>query len=157
MEDLEHTLDLEEFIDASMRLYDTLKLPEKNLILNMKDKWTIQKDNSDHKYTFQPKLNQKSMKMVSRTRSGRDDVADLLMSKRLEAEAKIDEKRRMQNDQELVGCTFQPQIVKNSPYQQAYKIMNVWDDEQELTANVPNQNDYSMSSVSKSRHFAEQG
>ena len=29
MEDLEQTLDLEEFIDASMRLYDTLKHPEK--------------------------------------------------------------------------------------------------------------------------------
>ena len=58
----------------------------------MRDKWSVQRENSDHKYTFKPKLNQKSMKMVSRTRTAEDDVADLLMSKRLEAEAKIDEK-----------------------------------------------------------------
>ncbi len=47
MEDLEHTLDLEEFIDASMRLYETLKLPEKSLILSMRDKWSIKKDDKE--------------------------------------------------------------------------------------------------------------
>jgi 5S rRNA maturation endonuclease (ribonuclease M5) len=36
MEELGQSLDVEEFIDASMRLYETLKLPEKNLILSLK-------------------------------------------------------------------------------------------------------------------------
>lgn len=103
MEELEHTLDLEEFIDASMRLYDTLKIPEKNLILLMKDKWSTRKNTSDDQYTFQPQLNHNSLKIAAKTREGDSDIADLLMYKRLEAEAKIDAKRRMKNDEELEG------------------------------------------------------
>ena len=33
MEELGQTLDLEEFVDASKRLFDTLTVPEKDLIL----------------------------------------------------------------------------------------------------------------------------
>ena len=66
MEDLEHTLDLEEFIDASLRLYDTLKLPEKNLILCMRDKWTKSKTINEDQYTFHPKLNTNSLKIAAK-------------------------------------------------------------------------------------------
>ncbi|CAI2384299.1 unnamed protein product [Moneuplotes crassus] len=155
MEELEHTLDLEEFIDASMRLYDTLKLPDKNMILLMKDKWSIQKDNSDAKYTFHPQLNTNSLKIAAKTRASGNDIADVLMSKRLEAEAKIDEQRRIKNDEELIGCTFQPQISKNVQYQEAYRMMNVWDEEQESSANIPNHHTFSMSSLKQVANFNE--
>jgi len=39
MEELGQTLDIDEFVDASMRLYDTLTVPEKDLILAPNEKW----------------------------------------------------------------------------------------------------------------------
>lgn len=38
MEEIEQTLTLDEFVDASCRWYDSLTLPEKNVILNYKKK-----------------------------------------------------------------------------------------------------------------------
>ncbi len=38
MEELGQTLDEEEFIDAAVRLYESVPLPQKNIILKLKDK-----------------------------------------------------------------------------------------------------------------------
>ncbi len=38
MEELGQTLDEEEFIDAAGRLYESVPLPQKNIILKLKDK-----------------------------------------------------------------------------------------------------------------------
>ncbi|CAI2384022.1 unnamed protein product [Moneuplotes crassus] len=123
MEELEHILDLEEFIDASMRLYDTLKIPEKNKILMMKDKWSSKKENNDDQCTFHPKLNHNSVKIANRTRPDARNLADMLMGKKLEADAKIDHSRRMKSDEELIGCTFHPQIATSNQYREAYLSM----------------------------------
>ena len=66
MEELEQSLDLEEFIDASMRLYDTLNLPDKNSILSIKDQWQRTKPNEYDEYTFHPKLNKNSLKIAAK-------------------------------------------------------------------------------------------
>lgn len=66
MEDLEQTLDLEEFIDASMRLYDTLKLPEKNAILNLNNDLTKHKHNHESDYTFRPNINKNSLRIAQK-------------------------------------------------------------------------------------------
>ena len=39
MEELGQTLDEDEFIDALSRLYDSITIPEKNIILQQKQKW----------------------------------------------------------------------------------------------------------------------
>lgn len=66
MEELEQSLDVEEFIDASMRLYETLKLPEKNIILSLKDQWQKEKPSENVEYTFHPKLNKNSLRIAAK-------------------------------------------------------------------------------------------
>lgn len=113
MEELEQSLDLEEFIDASMRLYDTLKLPEKNLVLSIKDQWQKPKETGDDNWTFQPKLNKNSMRIAAKWRPKGENVADLLMKKKIEADEKVDQMRKAKEEDELEGWTFQPQIHPN--------------------------------------------
>lgn len=43
MEELGQTLDEDEFIEAIGRLYDSLSLPERNTILQLRQKWNNQK------------------------------------------------------------------------------------------------------------------
>jgi len=81
MEDLEQSLDIEEFIDASMRLYDTLKITEKTLILSLKDQWDHKKIMDNGEYTFQPILNKNSLRIAAKWRPQGEDVADLLIKK----------------------------------------------------------------------------
>ena len=38
MEEMDEDLDLDEFVEASCRLYDSLSLPQKNVLLNYKKK-----------------------------------------------------------------------------------------------------------------------
>jgi hypothetical protein len=149
MEDLEHTLDLEEFIDASMRLYDTLKLPDKNTILSMKDKWSAHKQMHDEACTFHPNINKNSQRIASKIRPQNEPLPEALLKRKLETEARIEEMRRQKEESELQGCTFQPQIVTNSPYQAAYRRMDVWE-EQEGSANKPNHNSFSLSTLKNS-------
>jgi len=78
MEDLEQTLDLEEFIDASMRLYDTLKLHEKSLVLNIKDKWEPSKNLGEKEWTFQPNLNKNSLRIAAKCRDQNEGIVDNL-------------------------------------------------------------------------------
>lgn len=154
MEDLEHTLDLEEFIDASMRLYDTLKLPEKNLILSMKDKWSRVKENNDEQYTFHPNINKNSSKIASKNRHQGEDVANILQQRKNEYEAKLREMRMEKYNAELDGCTFHPQTVNSSPYQAAYRRMNIWEDE-EAEVNKPRNDSYFTGTIQASENYEQ--
>ena len=92
------------------------------------------------------------MKIAAKTRPQGNDVVDVLMKRQEETEARIDMMRRQKNDEELDGCTFQPQIVTGSPYQEAYRIMNVWDEEQELNENMGNHNSFSLNTLKNTYH-----
>lgn len=148
MEDLEQTLDLEEFIDASMRLYDTLKHHEKSLILNLKDKWGRIKNINEKDWTFQPKLNKNSLKIAAKWRDQREDVVNKLYKKKFESEARLDEMRRQKEEEELIGCTFQPKISTNSPFRSDYERMNIW--EEHLQIKKPTGDSFSVSSMKNS-------
>jgi hypothetical protein len=66
MEELGTTLNLEEFLDASLRLYATLNIQERNMILNFKkSKKRGAAEGELGKCTFYPQLNPRSLKMVS--------------------------------------------------------------------------------------------
>ena len=63
MEELSTTLDREEFLDAALRLYSTLNVNDRNLILQFRK---VPKDNSrftDPDCTFQPQINSKGGRM----------------------------------------------------------------------------------------------
>jgi hypothetical protein len=65
MEELGTTLNQEEFLDASLRLYSTLNIQDRNLILNFKkSKKHAHNQGELGKCTFYPQLNPKSLKMV---------------------------------------------------------------------------------------------
>jgi len=64
MEELGTTLNAEEFLDSSYRLYNTLNISERNLILNFK-RHTRKRQLDHNQCTFHPQLNQKSLKMAS--------------------------------------------------------------------------------------------
>jgi hypothetical protein len=137
MEDLEHTLDLEEFIDASMRLYDTLKLPDKNMILSMRDKWSRVKENYDEHYSFHPNINKNSLKIASKSRHQGENVADVLHQRKYEYDLKMKGMRRDKYNSELAECTFQPQMVSNNRYQGSFNQMNIWEENDEAPVNLP--------------------
>lgn len=100
MEDLEQTLDLEEFIDASMRLYDTLKLPEKNQILSLQER---RNHNHGEEYTFQPNLNKNSLRIAAKVRPQGENVINTLYKRKEETEHKINQLRQAKIEEELVG------------------------------------------------------
>jgi hypothetical protein len=52
MEELGQTLDEDEFCDALSRLYESVPLPEKNLILSMRDGAKKKREDSQDKATF---------------------------------------------------------------------------------------------------------
>ena len=56
LDQLKEPLDKEEFVDASMRLYDTLPQSEKNMILKF-DKEAKKILSEKDRCTFEPKLN----------------------------------------------------------------------------------------------------
>lgn len=148
MEDLEQTLDLEEFIDASMRLYDTLKLPEKNILLNLKDKEARFKHSNESEYTFQPNINKNSLRIAAKVRPHGEDVAEMLYKRKEETEHRLNQMREQMKEEELVGCTFQPITMNTSPYQAAFKRMNNW--EENLGTNKPRNESFSMSTLKNS-------
>lgn len=66
MEELGTTLNQEEFLDASYRLYQTLNVQERNLILNYKKNNPKSRPQGElGQCTFYPQLNPKSLKIVS--------------------------------------------------------------------------------------------
>ena len=83
MEELGQSLDLDEFIDASKWLYQTLTVPDKDLILAVKDKWMVAKAKNQEVFSFHPNLDKKSLKIAEAKRP-HDDVADILFEKHRE-------------------------------------------------------------------------
>jgi len=88
MEDLGMSLDKDEFIDAATRLYDTVSLPEKNIMLSRKppqnQQPVQQRSLSRDRRDFKPKLNPKSLKMAEQMRMGNsrsNSVQDRLIEK----------------------------------------------------------------------------
>ena len=55
--ELDDSLDLEEFIDAAGRLYDSLNQHQKNLILRFGKSTLDEKDYNNEECTFKPKIN----------------------------------------------------------------------------------------------------
>ena len=69
MEELSQALDGEEFIDAVGRLYDSLSLPQKNVLMLKPDKSERSHSNKrkhDPGHNYQPKINSKSAKLAGK-------------------------------------------------------------------------------------------
>ena len=69
MEELSQALDAEEFIDAVGRLYDSLSLPQKNILMLKPDKRDRSKSNKkkhDPGHQFKPQINQVSKKLAQK-------------------------------------------------------------------------------------------
>ena len=81
MEELGQTLDIEEFVDASKRLFDTLTIPERDLVLAISDKWQTRKVINTPNYSFEPHLNHNSMKIAAKNRIPGEDIANVLYEK----------------------------------------------------------------------------
>ncbi|CDW91726.1 UNKNOWN [Stylonychia lemnae] len=111
MEELGQTLDEDEFIDAAGRLYDSVPLPQKNIILQTKQKWS-EKSKIQQDLQFKPQLNPNSLKIAASKRP-KEDVADILLRKKQEYNQKVYEKLQEKENMELVGCTFHPKILQS--------------------------------------------
>jgi len=69
MEELSQALDAEEFIDAVGRLYESLSMPDKNVLLlkpNKRERSMSNKRKHDPNFEFQPKINNKSKAIANR-------------------------------------------------------------------------------------------
>ena len=124
MEELGMNLDREEFIDAATRLYESVSLPEKNILVNRRFRnrsnsaraQSSTYEDSDHSRTlFKPKLNANSLKMAEKINSsgyhGQTKVADRLLDKKREYDRKNKERKSEQQNLELLGCTFHPKVM----------------------------------------------
>ena len=69
MEEIGTTLDRDEFIDASLRLFGTLNINDRNKILQFRRLPKSQVNHELKNCTFQPELNNKSLKMAQRSMS----------------------------------------------------------------------------------------
>lgn len=81
MEELSQALDAEEFIDAVGRLYDSLSLPQKGILLlkpDKRDRSFSNKRKHDKGHKFQPEINPKSKKLAGRKVSAGKNVTDRL-------------------------------------------------------------------------------
>jgi len=114
MEELGQSLDEEEFIDACCRLYESLSLPEKNVLVNQRQKWDSSKQQSviSQQQMFKPSINPNSLRIASKKRQP-GDVADQLIAKHTEYQLKIAERQQEKENSELVGCTFHPKIIQS--------------------------------------------
>ena len=92
MEELGQTLDAEEFVDASGRLFETLTIPERNTLISFKHKWEENKKRNTDEYQFRPNLNNNSLRIAEKCRPSGENVADLLVRKKQEYETKVVEK-----------------------------------------------------------------
>lgn len=66
MEEIGTTLDRDEFMDASLRLFQTLTVSQKNQILQFKRVPRTKVDVDARNCTFQPEINTKSAKLAIR-------------------------------------------------------------------------------------------
>ena len=119
MEELGQSLDLDEFIDAACRLYDAVQIPQRNILLSVKDKW--QRSKMDHETTtFKPQLNQNSLKIAAKRRPDAD-ISQILMNKQKvssssfsqEYEQKLQQRMLEHENSDLIGCTFHPNITQS--------------------------------------------
>ena len=82
MEELSQALDAEEFTDAAGRLYDSLSLPQKNVLIlkpDRRERSISNKRKHDPGHQFQPRINQKSKKLATRKmQSAGKNVTDRL-------------------------------------------------------------------------------
>lgn len=91
MDELCQALDAEEFIDAVGRLYDSVTVPERNVLMLKPDQRQRSSSNRrkhDPGYEYKPKINSRSRKIADRKNQGTNkDVAERLYSqqKRLQS------------------------------------------------------------------------
>ncbi|TNV85154.1 hypothetical protein FGO68_gene11081 [Halteria grandinella] len=100
MEELGTTLNQEEFLDASLRLYQTLNIQDRGLILNFNRSSNQRSQGGElSKCTFYPQLNPKSLKMVSEKQHKQPtDISSELADKLI----------RHHNNRGQYGGTFSP-------------------------------------------------
>jgi hypothetical protein len=65
MEELGMSLNQEEFIDAAFRLYKSVSLPEKNILVQ-RAKSNSARTNQDDNVTFKPKIDPNSKRMAQK-------------------------------------------------------------------------------------------
>jgi hypothetical protein len=108
MEEMGMSLNLEEFIDAANRLYKSVSLPEKNILVK-RQRSNSARSRQEAEPKFQPKINENSKRLAERKNSG--DVGSRLYNKHAEYEQKKQFMRNTNVDKELLGCTFKPNLV----------------------------------------------
>lgn len=124
MQELGQTLDEEEFIDATKRLYNTLTISEKNILLAIKQKWQHQREKSLESHSFRPELNKQSVKIASTRKLEGETIEENLVRRKEELDLKLAKIRESKKDDELIGCTFHPQI-HNSPFEISQIFQNL--------------------------------
>eukprot|EP00347_Sterkiella_histriomuscorum_P010260 403376977 len=161
MEEMGQTLDEDEFIDAAGRLYDSLPLPQKNIIIQNKQKWS-EKSKMQEELHFKPMLNPNSLRIAAKKRP-QEDVADILHRKQFEYNQKVHERMQEKENMELVGCTFHPQILQ-SPQSDGNNSSRVYNrsnskgnyNKNPLSMNLSQQN-LNLSNLNNSNNYGYQG
>ena len=111
MEELGMNLDREEFIDAATRLYESVSLPEKNILVNRRfgtrsssarARSSTYGDSATSQALFKPRLNANSLKMAEKINNsgynGHAKVADRLLDKKREYDRKNKERKSEQQN-----------------------------------------------------------
>ena len=117
MQEYNEELNLDEFIDAVSRLYETLNHPDRNLILNYSD---FPRKNSSQTsalpfkvwfaFYFQPKINEKSRRLALNSRWGRINLPERQSIQLNIAKQRVVEQLKENNLKEIEDCTFHPKL-----------------------------------------------
>eukprot|EP01016_Furgasonia_blochmanni_P003579 TRINITY_DN11408_c0_g1_i10.p1 TRINITY_DN11408_c0_g1~~TRINITY_DN11408_c0_g1_i10.p1 ORF type:complete len:745 (+),score=192.61 TRINITY_DN11408_c0_g1_i10:195-2429(+) len=113
MEEISSTLNLEEFIDASERLFKTLTVWERdNVLLNFKKKWEERRQTGN--YTFHPEINKKSQKLAENLRPyGDKAIYDLFIQENRVFKDKMKEMYERKMSEEVRECSFRPLLISS--------------------------------------------
>jgi len=113
MEELNHTLNLFEFVEAAEKLLKTLPVHERdNLVLPRK----TERKSVGPEYSFHPEINQRSAKMAQNLRpyGNFDAVYEQYIQEKKAQEDRIKYEQTKQKEKELKECSFKPTLMADA-------------------------------------------
>ena len=113
LQEMNCTLNLEEFLDASNNLFKELNVAQKNDLLNfhkLKSSARANRSLSCCECSFKPCISQKSRELADKKAIPGVDLPTKLFHMKKVSNAKIERMRRKSEDAKLEECSFRPQI-----------------------------------------------
>lgn len=113
MEETGLSLNEDEFVDACYRLYDALAPPQRKVLFNPRQSSQTRSKPAPQPRT--PLIDANSAKIAAQKRPANESIAEVLYRKKQEYDQRALERRQEKENQELLGCTFHPNIMQSPP------------------------------------------